>query len=308
MIDRFTPIHDPHDPNDPRIEPYRNQKDAWLKASHNPNAHQSSIDQSTKDPLFISEGSLVLQHHINSPYPLHSVLIDESKTKKHADLLAKIPKDVPIYTASRPILDQITGYPIHRGLLAAGHRTPQPPKGKEPKLDDFLKSARALVILEDLANHDNLGSVFRSVAALCGQNVPVLLSPKCCDPLYRKSLRVSMGHALTIPYLQIQHQSDWLPTLTTVKALGFKTLALTPANDAQDINTLTQNNPPPTNNTKYALLLGAEGPGLTQKTINISDLRIKIPLITSADSLNISVAAAVALHRLIPPQDHPSVE
>ncbi|MBL4810713.1 MAG: RNA methyltransferase [Phycisphaerales bacterium] len=285
MIDRFTPIHDQ---NDPRIEPYRNQKDAWLKASHNPNA----IGQPTKDPLFISEGSLVLQHHINSPYKLHSVLIAESKIKAHADLLAKVPQEVPIYTASRQILDHITGYPIHRGLLAAGHRI------KQPDLTSLLKTARALVILQDLANHDNLGSIFRSVAALCGSGVPILLSPKCCDPLYRKSLRVSMGHALTIPFATLPKNKSWPAILTTLKTAGFTTLAMTPAQDAVDINTLPQNNPP---HTKYALLLGAEGPGLTPQAINASDLRVKIPLATSADSLNISVAAAVALHRLIPP-------
>ena len=292
MIDRFTPIHDP---KDPQIAPYRNQKDAWLKAAHNPD----SIGQPKKDPLFISEGALVLQHHLNSPYKLHSVLIDQSKTKTHATLLNQIPNQVPIYTAPRPILDQITGYPIHRGLLAAGHRTPQ---SEEPDINTLLQSARALVILEDLANHDNLGSVFRSTAALCGttsaQTVPIILSPKCCDPLYRKSLRVSMGHALTIPFLQIQNQSHWLPTLTTIKTAGFQTLALTPQSDAININTLPQNQPP---HTKYALILGAEGPGLTQQTIHTSDLKVKIPLATSADSLNISVAAAVALHRLIPP-------
>lgn len=288
MIDRFTPIHDHQVPNDPRIEPYRNQRDAWLKASHNPNA----TDQPAKDPLFISEGSLVLQHHINSPYPLHSVLIDQSKIKSHAPLLDQVPPEVPIYTAPRQTLDQITGYPIHRGLLAAGHRIPTPP------LTQLLNNARALVILEDLANHDNLGSVFRSVAALCGTGVPILLSPQCCDPLYRKALRVSMGHALTIPFTQIQNQSEWITTLTTITNAGYKTLALTPAPDAIDINDLTKNTTP---DTKYALLLGAEGPGLTQQAMDASDLRVKIPLASSADSLNISVAAAVALHRLIPP-------
>ena len=294
MIDRFTPIHDP---NDPQIEPYRNQKDAWLKAAHNPDAPKSESVQPTKDPLFISEGSLVLEHHIASRYPLHSVLIDESKTHSHTELLETIPESVPIYTADRPILDQITGYPIHRGLLAAGHRI------KHPPLSDLLNSARALVILEDLANHDNLGSVFRSVAALCGTGVPVLLSPRCCDPLYRKSLRVSMGHALTIPFTQIQEQSDWIPTLTTVKDAGFTTLALTPARDALDIEQIAQET---TKNTllapKLALMLGAEGPGLTPESIQAASQKVKIPLASTADSLNISVAAAVALHRLIPPQ------
>jgi len=289
MIDRFTPIHDP---NDPRIEPYRNQKDAWLKAAHNPDAPQSSDSQPPKDPLFISEGSLVLEHHINSPYPLHSILIADTKLDSHADLLAQVPSEVPIFAASRRILDKITGYPIHRGLLAAGHRIPTPP------LSQLFKDSRALVVLEDLANHDNLGSVFRSVAALCGAGVPVLLSPKCCDPLYRKALRVSMGHALTIPFTQIKDKSDWLPTLTNLTAIGFTTLALTPSRDALNINEVAQKSDP---ETKYALFLGAEGPGLAKQTMDVSDLRVQIPLATSADSLNISVAAAVALHRLIPP-------
>jgi len=289
MIDRFTPIHDP---NDPRIEPYRNQKDAWLKAAHNPD----SITQPPKDPLFISEGALVLEHHISSPYPLQSVLIADSKLDAHADLLSQIPEEIPIFAASRQILDQITGYPIHRGLLACGHR---PPKSEEPQFDDLLQSSRALVILEDLANHDNLGSVFRSVAALCGSGVPILLSPKCCDPLYRKALRVSMGHALTIPFADLPPKKDWPSIVTTLKSAGFTTLAMTPAPDALDIDQYIQNRP---SGQKIAILLGAEGPGLTQNAMKASDFRVKIPLASSADSLNISVAAAVALHRLIPPQ------
>lgn len=293
MIDRFTPIHDSQVPHDPRIEPYRNQKDAWLKAPHNPDASKSDKDQPSKDPLFITEGSLVLEHHIRSRYPLHSILIDESKVESHAQLLSEVPHEVPIYTAPRPILDQITGYPIHRGLLAAGLRIQQ------PKLDDLLQSARALVILEDLANHDNLGSVFRSTAALAGADVPIILSPRCCDPLYRKSLRVSMGHALTIPYIHIQDQSDWIPSLKQVQNAGFTLLALTPSSDAQDINNLAQN---PPSETKIALLLGAEGPGLSPQALNAADKKVQIPLVKSADSLNIAVAAAVALHRLIPPK------
>lgn len=292
MIDRFTPIHDP---NDARIEPYRNQKDAWLKAAHNPDARKSADDETSKDSLFISEGSLVLEHHIHSVYPLHSILIDESKTESHTELLSQVPIEVPIYTAKRPILDQITGYPIHRGLLAAGHRLPQT---EQPLISEFLRSARALVILEDLANHDNLGSVFRSTAALAGSDVPIILSPRCCDPLYRKSLRVSMGHALTIPYIQIQDQSDWIPSLRKVQEAGFTLIALTPADDALDINEIAQNHAP---SSKIALLLGAEGPGLTSEVLNAADKKVQIPLVKSADSLNISVAAAVALHRLIPP-------
>jgi len=289
MIDRFTPIHDPHDPNDPRIEPYRNQKDAWLKAAHNPDA----TGQPAKESLFISEGSLVLEHHINSIYPLHSVLIAESKLDAHADLLSRVPDDVPIYTAARSILDQITGYPIHRGLLACGRRLPN------PDFTQLIGSSRALVILEDLSNHDNLGSVFRSVAALCGTGVSVLLSPRCCDPLYRKALRVSMGHALTVPFAYLPPERNWPSIVTTLSDAGFSTLAMTPAPDALDIDQYIQNQP---SAQKNAIFLGAEGPGLTRDALDSSDFRVKIPLASSADSLNISVAAAVALHRLVLPQ------
>jgi tRNA G18 (ribose-2'-O)-methylase SpoU len=291
MIDRFTPIHDSQVTNDPRIEPYRNQRDAWLKAAHNPDL----VDQPQKDQLFITEGSLVLEHHINSRYPLHSVLIDESKLQSHAELLSRIPKEVPIYTAPRHTLDQITGYPIHRGLLAAGYRIDQ------PLLSDLLQSARALVILEDLSNHDNLGSVFRSTAALSGTDIPIILSPRCCDPLYRKSLRVSMGHALTIPFAQIQDQSNWIPALQTIQDAGFSILALTPSPDAHDISEIAKNSD---QTPKPALLLGAEGPGLTQAAMSTADKKVQIPLVKSADSLNIAVAAAVALHRLIPPSSY----
>ncbi|MFK7759732.1 MAG: TrmH family RNA methyltransferase [Phycisphaerales bacterium] len=294
MIDRFTPIHDP---NDPRIEPYRDQKDAWLKAAHNPDAIASDDTEadSVSEGLFISEGSLVLEHHISSRYPLHSVLIAENRVESLGDLLKTIPSDVPIYTAPRLILDAITGYPIHRGLLACGYRLPQP---TQTEFEELIEASRALVILEDLSNHDNLGSVFRSVAALAGAGVPVLLSPRCCDPLYRKSLRVSMGHALTIPYAVM---NNWPSALTTIKEAGFELLALTPASEASDIDQIVLKS---SKTTKFALLFGAEGPGLSEMAMDIAHQRVKIPLVSSADSLNISVSAAVALHRLIPPMEH----
>lgn len=300
MIDRFTPIHDP---NDPRIVPYRDQKDAWLKAAHNPNAiaEDQTEPNSVSDGLFISEGSLVLEHHINSRYPLHSVLIAENRVESLDPLLKTIPAEVPIYTAPRPILDAITGYPIHRGLLACGHRIPQP---TESEFGQLLESSRALVILEDLSNHDNLGSVFRSVAALAGAGVPVLLSPRCCDPLYRKSLRVSMGHALTIPYATL---TDWPSALTIVKVAGYRLLALTPSHDACDIDQIAAEiSDQDPKSPKLALMFGAEGSGLSEMAMKIADQKVKIPLVSSADSLNISVSAAVALHRLIPPKERSS--
>ena len=148
--------------------------------------------------------------------------------------------------------------------------------------------------------HDPAIRSARSVAALCGQDVPVILSPRCCDPLYRKSLRVSMGHALTIPFFQVQEQSQWIPTLTTIKESAFNLLALTPASDAIDIEEIPKNT---THSLKNALMLGAEGPGLTNSALNAAHKKVRIPLVSSADSLNISVAAAVALHRLIPPSE-----
>lgn len=284
MIDRMTPIHDR---DDPRVAAYLNQKDAWLRAAHNP-GHDGTGGTEAGAGWFMAEGSLVVEHLLASGYGVASVLVGEQRAGALAGLLAKVPEGVPIYRASREVMGAITGFDIHRGLLACGIR----PNPVDPIT--MAGGCRALVVLEDLANHDNLGSVFRSAAVLGGAGVGVLLSPRCCDPLYRKALRVSMGHALRIPFAVVD---DWPGGLEAIAAMGFRLIAMDPGAGAEPIDGLG----PAGAIERPALVFGAEGPGLSPGVRGVCGRRVCIPQATGADSLNIAVAAAVALHRLIVP-------
>lgn len=280
MIDRIEPIHDR---DDPRVGPYLNQKDAWLRAPHNPASRPATGPAPSDHGRFMAEGALVVEHLLASDYPVESVLVAEHRAGALAGLLDRVPSGTPVYGASRAVLESIVGFDLHRGLLAVGRRLPP----RDPT--DLARACRALVVLEDLANHDNLGSVFRSAAVLGGRGVGVLLSPRCCDPLYRKALRVSMGHALRVPFAVVD---DWPGGLRAVADLGFDLIALDPAPDAEPIDRAPRPARP-------ALILGAEGPGLTDAVRAMAARRVVIPQAPGADSLNIGVAAGVGLHRLV---------
>jgi tRNA G18 (ribose-2'-O)-methylase SpoU len=272
------------DPADPRIEVFLNQKDAWLRAAHNPDAQGESHERHGR---FIAEGVLVVEHLLTSRFPLESIFISRSRIAGVEHLLAQVPGEVPIYIADQACMDEIVGFPIHRGLLACGLRLPNPDPLK------LANSSRALIVLEDLSNHDNVGSVFRSVAALAGEGVGIVLSQRCCDPLYRKSLRVSMGHALRVPFATT---SDLPSYLDQIRSIGYTSLALTPSPDAESLD--------PSIHSKIerlALCFGAEGPGLTGQTIAASDRRVRIPMGLGVDSLNIAVSAAVTLYACLSP-------
>ena len=275
-----------HDPKDPRIGVFLNQKDAWLKAAHHPDS-EGNIDTADRAGLFIAEGVLVVEQLIQSKFPVQSVLVTTQRAKNIEAVLSQVPAGVPVYSASQTVMDEIVGFPMHRGLLACGQRLANP----DPVA--LAKASRAMVVLEDLSNHDNVGSVFRSIAALGGQGVGVWLTKRCCDPLYRKALRVSMGHVLKVPYAVV----DDLPAgLDVLKELGFTTIALTPDNQATSIkNHLKQGVEKP------ALLFGAEGPGLKQATLERVDQRIRIPMAKDVDSLNIAVSAAVSIYSYLEP-------
>lgn len=283
MIDRITPIHDR---DDPRVAPYRNQKDAWLRAAHNPDAESAGAGPTPEgDGLFMAEGALVVEHLFASGLAVESVLVGEGRIPALAGLLARVPEGVPVYSAGRGVMTEIAGFDVHRGLLACGCRPPGRDAG------ELARACRALVVLEDLSNHDNLGSVFRSAAVLGGAGVGVLLSPRCCDPLYRKALRVSMGHALRVPYAWAD---VWPGVLEDLPALGYEVLALDPDPGAEPIDRARVPERP-------ALVFGAEGPGLSDAARLAAGRQVGIPQAPGADSLNISVAAAVALHRLVRP-------
>ncbi|MEU8045835.1 RNA methyltransferase [Micromonospora echinofusca] len=265
---RRVPIHPITDPDDDRIADYRALTDVELRTRWEP-----------PHGLFIAEGELVLRRALRAGYPARSYLVDAKRVDQLADLDTG---DAPVYAATQDVLQRATGFHVHRGVLASFRRKPLPVAA------DVLAAARRVVILEDVNNHTNLGAVFRGAAAL-GIDA-VLLSPSCADPLYRRSVRVSMGEVFAVPYAKLE---QWPAGLDQVREAGFTVLAMTPAPDAVPIQRLT-----PTQRERAALLLGAEGPGLTAAAQSASDVRVVIPMRRGVDSLNVAAAAAVAFWEL----------
>jgi tRNA G18 (ribose-2'-O)-methylase SpoU len=256
-------VHEITDPGDARLSDYRALTDLELRTRWElPNG------------LFIAEGELVLRRALRAGYRPRSYLIDA----KRVDQLADLPDDAPIYAAAPAVLDGVTGFHVHRGVLASFHRLPLLTAA------GLLAAAHRVAILEDVNNHTNIGAVFRDAAAL-GVDA-VLLSPTCADPLYRRSVRVSMGEVFAVPYARLE---PWPDALATVRAAGFTVLALTPAPDAVPLQRLK-----PDQRARAALLLGAEGPGLSRHALAASDVPVKIPMRRNVDSLNVAAAAAVA--------------
>lgn len=265
------------DVRDPRLADYANLKDRQLAAL------AAGLAGGMDQGLFMAEGELVIRQMIRSGIRARSILITPTRLETMRDALSALPPDTPIYLISQELMNQSVGFHIHRGILAAGIRPPP----RTPA--DVIGASSTLVILEDLANHDNLGGIFRAAAALGGiGRVGILLSPRCCDPLYRKAIRVSMGAALRIPFATID---PWPDGLAEVRGAGFTLIAMTPAAKAN----LNAFSPP----SRPALLLGAEGPGLTSGALAACEVHTQIPMDPEMDSLNVVVAAGIALHRLV---------
>lgn len=273
------------DAEDPRVAVYRNQKDQWLRA-------RAEGGTGLPGGLFMAEGELVVRTLLRSRFEAVSVMVSESRVRALADALAALPADVPVYAVSAKVVEAIVGFDLHRGVLACGR------VGEPLDAESVVRRASALVVAEELSNHDNLGSIFRSAAALAGpERTGVLLGPRCCDPLYRKCLRVSMGCALLVPFARVE---PWPEALLAVRDGGFTLIALTPDADALPIDGAVEG-AASSPGFKPALLVGAEGHGLSERALAASDLRVRIPIAPAVDSLNAAVAVAIALHRLAAP-------
>jgi tRNA G18 (ribose-2'-O)-methylase SpoU len=256
------------DPADPRVADYVALTDTALRRRVEP-----------AQGLFIAESEVVVRRAVAAGYRLRSLLV----LPRHADTMADVAGRIPVYLAGPDVLQAITGFDVHRGVLAAVERRPLPsPAG-------LLAAARRVVIVEDMNNPTNLGSVLRSAAAL-GYDA-VLLSPRSADPLYRRSVRVSMGAALVLPHARL---APWPEGLGQVRAAGFLVLALTPEPDAVSIDDVDPALP------RLALLVGAEGPGLSAGALEAADVRARIPMAPGVDSLNVAAAAAIACYALRP--------
>jgi tRNA G18 (ribose-2'-O)-methylase SpoU len=230
--------------------------------------------------LFIAEGEKVIRRAAAAGYPVRSLLLEEKWLAGLADVLNGT--DAPVYLASRETLERVTGYSVHRGALAAMTRLPLPPAL------DLAARSRTVAVLEDLVDHTNVGAVMRGAAGL-GIDA-VIVTPRCADPLYRRSVKVSMGAVFAVPWSRVD---SWPSALHDLQDLGFSVLALTPAQDATPLSDL-----PPGVTDRCALVLGAEGPGVTEAALAASDHRVRIPMAGGVDSLNVAAAAAVAFYAL----------
>jgi tRNA G18 (ribose-2'-O)-methylase SpoU len=200
--------------------------------------------------------------------------------ERMAPLIADV--DAPVYSAPYDVLRELTGFHVHRGALASFHRKPLPP------VDDVVASARRLVVLEGMVSHTNVGAVFRCAAALGMHGV--VMSPQSADPLYRRSVRVSMGEVFAVPYARAEQWPGWLDVL---RGAGWRVVALTPADDAVRLDELDV-----APDDRVAVVLGTEGPGLSPAAMERADVRVRIPMAAGVDSLNVAAAAAVTFWEL----------
>lgn len=258
------------DPADERLADYVSLTDVALRSRHEP-----------AKGLYIAESSTVLGRALAAGHRARSVLLAPRWVPDLEAMVAALPDDdevVPVYVADEPVLEAITGFHVHRGALASMHRPPLAP------VADVLAGARRVAVLEDIVDHTNVGAAFRSAAAL-GVDA-VLVTPRCADPLYRRSVRVSMGTVFQVPWTRID---PWPGGLDELRAAGFVTAALALSDDSITLDDLVTENPE-----RLALVLGAEGHGLKAATIASCDRVVRIPMAGGVDSLNVAAAAAVA--------------
>ena len=276
------------DPDDPRLAPYR--------ALNDPDRRRTV---EATGGFFVVEGRLAVERLVTSDYAVRSLLVDDHQATASAGLVADVlATGAPVYVAARDVVATTVGFSLHRGVVAVAGR---PAPVDADRLLAAVVSAGGdppvVAVLEGLNDHENVGALFRNAAAFGVAGV--LCDPTCADPLYRRSVRVSMGHVLHVPFARLD---PWPSALGRVRAAGFVVAALTP-------------HPPPTGlppwtslaglrgrrwseGTGIALLLGAEGPGLSGPALGAADVAVGIPMAGGVDSLNVATAAAVAMHAL----------
>jgi tRNA G18 (ribose-2'-O)-methylase SpoU len=255
------------DPDDPLVADYRD----LTRADRRP-------DRPGGKGLVIAEGTVVVRRLLASLYPVRSLLgIPRRIDELHAEL-AELP--VPAYVTSADVMARIVGFHLNRGVLAVADKTAPAP------VERLMAGARRLAVLEGVGDHENLGALFRNAAAFGVDGV--LLGPGCADPLYRRSVRVSMGHVLAVPFARLE---PWPGGLKWLRDQGFRILALTPG-AARPLTAELGGAE------RVAVLLGSEGPGLTSEAIEASDAAVCIPMAGGVDSLNVATAGAVAFHVL----------
>src|SRR4051812_3193574 len=250
--------------DDDRLADYRNLTDVALRTKLEP-----------PHGLFIAESELVIRRALEAGYRPRSMVMAPEWLGRVGGLIDDV--HAPVYAASYDVLRRLTGFNVHRGALASFHRKPL------PSVAEVVAGARRVVVLEDLVSHTNLGAIFRCAAAL-GMDA-VVLSPSCADPLYRRSVRVSMGQVFAVPYARAER---WPGVLAELRSSGFAVAAMTPGAGSVPLD-----EPAYTPDDRVAVLLGTEGAGLSDGALAHADARLRIPMSAAVDSLNVAAAAAV---------------
>jgi tRNA G18 (ribose-2'-O)-methylase SpoU len=253
--------------DDPRLSDYSHLTDVALKKSGG--------------GLYIAESLLVLQRALAAGHVPRSVLALDGSVRDAVEATRDF--DIPIFSGPPELLEQLTGYLLHRGLIAAMHRPAL------PAAEDLLRDARRVVILENVVDPTNVGAIFRSVAAIGAE--AVLVTPQCSDPFYRRAIRVSMGTVLQVPWTRV---GDWDSAKAMLTASGFHLAALALSDRAVDLRRFAASAPD-----RVALVLGTEGEGLTDEALAVADTIVTIPMAHGIDSLNVAAAAAVAMYSLM---------
>nr|WP_300141527.1 RNA methyltransferase [Propionicimonas sp.] len=259
------------DAGDPRLADYVGLREASLRRL-----------LETERGIFIAEGSKVIRRALDAGYPPRSLLLAERWLAELADLLE--PLDVPVYLVSEELAEQVTGFHVHRGALASLYRVDR------YTVADVLAAGRRLVVLEDLVDHTNVGAVIRNAAGLGWDGL--LISPRCADPLYRRSVKVSMGAVFSLPWARLADHRE-APAL--LREGGFTVVALALADTAVDLAEFAGALAP---SARVAILLGTEGHGLSQRWLAGADAIVQIPMYAGIDSLNVAAASAVACYVL----------
>ncbi|MBG6055510.1 tRNA G18 (ribose-2'-O)-methylase SpoU [Salinibacterium sp. CAN_S4] len=254
------------DLSDPRLSDYSHQTDVALKKA-----------QGTEHGLYIAESALVLERALRAGHRPRSVLALGNTVE---EAVALVGPDVPVFSGPPHVLEQLTGYLLHRGLIASMHR----PALRE--VEEVLAAARRVVILENVADPTNVGAIFRSVAGIGAD--AVLVTARCSDPFYRRAIRVSMGTVLQVPWSRI---GSWAEARQQLSGFHIAALALSP--DAVSLREFAAAAPE-----RVALVLGAEGEGLTPEALDAADTVVRIPMAHGIDSLNVAATAAVAMYAI----------
>ncbi|MEO0882402.1 MAG: RNA methyltransferase [Pseudomonadota bacterium] len=254
------------DLEDPRLAPYTSIREKDLTKGHG--------------GRFIVEGKVTLATLVQrSSFEIESLFLTESRLQPLSNLIEDLPGHVPIFVAAQSLMDHVAGFPVHRGVLACGV------KGVPLGMEEVLRTSKTILVLIGLSNHDNVGACFRNATAFGAD--AILLDDQSCGPLYRKSIRVSAGTALTLPFV---YGSSAQGIFQSVSRAGFDLWCLTPRLEATPISRLTRPD-------KLALVLGSEGPGLSDDLLG-QGTPVRIPMVDDFDSINVATAGAIALSQV----------